>query len=47
MLRLGKKKKTPKGYYYRLFSDGTLLYFKKVKFYANYFRKVINSRRVD
>jgi hypothetical protein len=24
MLRLGKKKKTPKGYFYRLFADGTL-----------------------
>lgn len=30
LLRLGKKKKTPKGYYYKLSSDGVLSYYKKV-----------------
>ena len=31
MLRIGKKKKAVKGYYFRLTSDGMLMYFKKVE----------------
>jgi hypothetical protein len=30
LMRIGKKKKSPKGYFYRLRSDGVLMYFKKV-----------------
>lgn len=30
LLRLGKNKKTPKGYFYRLYKDGMLSYYKKV-----------------
>lgn len=30
MLRIGKKKKAVKGYFYRLTAEGILMYFKKV-----------------
>lgn len=35
MLRVGKKKKIVKGYYYRLTNDGLLMYYKKVIYLFN------------
>lgn len=35
MLRIGRKKKNVKGYYYKLTISGLLLYFKKVFTYHN------------
>lgn len=34
-MRIGKKKKNPKGYFFNLEKDGILLYFKKVIYHEN------------
>lgn len=38
MLRIGKKKKIVKGYYYRLTNEGMLMYYKKVYIFI-YFKE--------